>query len=52
MGEFRMLKLGEQIREEISKLIMLQKIKDPRVSLHDALPIWISHTQRCMCQVS
>ena len=32
MGEFRMLKLGEQIREEISKLIMLQKIKDPRVS--------------------
>ena len=32
MGEFRMLKLGEQIREEISKLIMLQKVKDPRVS--------------------
>jgi len=32
MGEFRMLKLGEQIRDEISSLIMLQKIKDPRVS--------------------
>ena len=32
MGEFRMLKLGEQIRAEISKLIMLQKVKDPRVS--------------------
>ena len=32
MGEFRMLKLGEQIREEISKLIGLQKVKDPRVS--------------------
>jgi len=27
-----MLKLGEQIRDEISKLIMLQKVKDPRVS--------------------
>lgn len=32
MGEFRMLKLGEQIREEISQLIMRQKVKDPRVS--------------------
>ena len=32
MGEFRLLKLGEQIREEISRLIMLQKVKDPRVS--------------------
>ncbi|MBR4599391.1 MAG: 30S ribosome-binding factor RbfA [Treponema sp.] len=32
MGEFRMLKLGEQIRDEISRLIMLQKVKDPRVS--------------------
>ncbi len=32
MGEFRMLKLGEQIREEISRLIGLQKVKDPRVS--------------------
>lgn len=32
MGQFRMLKLGEQIREEISELIMKQKIKDPRVS--------------------
>ena len=32
MGEFRMLRLGEQIREEISQLIMRQNIKDPRVS--------------------
>ena len=32
MGEFRMLKLGEQIRDEIAKLIMTQKVKDPRVS--------------------
>ncbi len=32
MGEFRMLKLGEQLRDEISLLIMRQKIKDPRVS--------------------
>ena len=32
MGEFRMLKLGEQIREEIARLISLQKVKDPRVS--------------------
>ena len=32
MGEYRMLKLGEQIRDEIAKLIMTQKVKDPRVS--------------------
>lgn len=32
MGEFRMLRLGEQIRDEISRLIMLQKVRDPRVS--------------------
>lgn len=32
MGEFRMLRLGEQIRDEIAGLIMLQKVKDPRVS--------------------
>lgn len=32
MGEFRMLRLGEQIREEISSLIMKQQVKDPRVS--------------------
>ena len=32
MGEFRMLKLGEQIRDEIARLISLQKVKDPRVS--------------------
>ena len=32
MGEFRLSQLGEQIREEISSLIVNQKIKDPRVS--------------------
>ena len=32
MGEFRIEKLGEQIRGEIAMLISLQKVKDPRVS--------------------
>lgn len=32
MGEFRLDKLGEQIREEIANLILGGKIKDPRVS--------------------
>lgn len=32
MGEFRLDRLGEQIREEISKLILGGRIKDPRVS--------------------
>jgi ribosome-binding factor A len=32
MGEFRLDKLGEQFREEISSLILSGKIKDPRVS--------------------
>jgi len=32
MGEYRLAKLGEQIREEIATLIATQKIKDPRVS--------------------
>ncbi len=32
MGEFRIERLGEQIREEISALIVSAKIKDPRVS--------------------
>lgn len=32
MGEFRLTRLGEQIREEISKMILSGKIKDPRVS--------------------
>ncbi|HKL84723.1 MAG TPA: 30S ribosome-binding factor RbfA [Treponemataceae bacterium] len=32
MGEFRLDKLGEQIRDEISKMILGGKIKDPRVS--------------------
>lgn len=32
MGEFRLTRLGEQIRDEISQMILTQKIKDPRVS--------------------
>ena len=32
MGEFRLAKLGEQIRGEIALLISTQKIKDPLVS--------------------
>lgn len=32
MSEFRLIQLGEQIREEISSLISTGKIKDPRVS--------------------
>ncbi len=32
MSEFRLERLGEQIREEISSLILSGKIKDPRVS--------------------
>lgn len=32
MGEFRLVRLGEQIRNEISQMIMKQQIKDPRVS--------------------
>ena len=32
MGSFRLVRLGEQIREEISKMILLGQIKDPRVS--------------------
>jgi ribosome-binding factor A len=32
MGEFRLDKLGEQIREEISGMILGGRIKDPRVS--------------------
>ena len=32
MGEFRLTRLGEQIREEISQMILTGKIKDPRVS--------------------
>ena len=32
MSEFRLEKLGEQIREEIAALILSGKIKDPRVS--------------------
>ncbi|NLM00420.1 MAG: 30S ribosome-binding factor RbfA [Treponema sp.] len=32
MGTFRLTQLGEQIREEIAKMILSEKIKDPRVS--------------------
>lgn len=32
MGEFRMLRLGNQIRDEISALISRGQVKDPRVS--------------------
>ncbi|MBQ7881971.1 MAG: 30S ribosome-binding factor RbfA [Treponema sp.] len=32
MAGYRLARLGEQIREEISKLLSLQQIKDPRVS--------------------
>jgi len=32
MSEFRLTKLAEQIRQEISQLIFSGKIKDPRVS--------------------
>lgn len=32
MGEYRLLRLGEQIREEISKMILREEIKDPRVN--------------------
>ncbi|MGP1594846.1 MAG: 30S ribosome-binding factor RbfA [Treponema sp.] len=32
MSEFRLNKLSEQVREEISQLILSGKIKDPRVS--------------------
>ena len=32
MGEYRLVRLGEQLREEISQMILRQQIKDPRVS--------------------
>lgn len=32
MSEFRLIRLGEQIRNEISQMILRQQIKDPRVS--------------------
>ncbi len=31
MGQFRLLRLGEQIRKEISTMLMRHEIKDPRV---------------------
>ncbi|MBP5329774.1 MAG: 30S ribosome-binding factor RbfA [Spirochaetaceae bacterium] len=32
MSEYRLVRLGEQIRNEISSMILKQQIKDPRVS--------------------
>lgn len=32
MSEYRLQRLGEQIRQEISKMILTEQIKDPRVS--------------------
>ncbi len=32
MGSFRLVRLGEQIRDEISRMILTHQIKDPRVS--------------------
>ena len=32
MGQYRLLKLGEQIRGEIANMILREQIKDPRVS--------------------
>lgn len=32
MGEYRLLRLGEQIRGEISTMILRSEVKDPRVS--------------------
>ena len=32
MGQYRLLRLGEQIRQEISTMILRHEIKDPRVS--------------------
>lgn len=32
MGEYRLIRLGGQIRDEIARLIYTQKVKDPRVS--------------------
>ncbi len=32
MGEYRLIRLGEQIRGEISTMILRKEIKDPRVS--------------------
>ena len=32
MGEYRLIRLGEQLRDEISAMILRQEIKDPRVS--------------------
>ena len=41
MAEFRLLRAEKIIQEEISKLILQDKIKDPRISKH----IFISHVK-------
>lgn len=32
MGQFRLVRLGEQLRKEIASMIMKREVKDPRVS--------------------
>jgi ribosome-binding factor A len=32
MGEYRLIRIGEQLRDEIAQLILRGQIKDPRVS--------------------
>ncbi|MDO4506218.1 MAG: ribosome-binding factor A, partial [Spirochaetales bacterium] len=32
MGQFRLQRLGEQLREEIATMILRHEIKDPRVN--------------------
>jgi ribosome-binding factor A len=32
MGEYRLIRLAEQLRDEIAQMILRQQIKDPRVS--------------------
>jgi len=32
MGQYRLIRLGEQLKSEIAKLIITHEIKDPRVS--------------------
>ena len=32
MGQYRLIRLGEQLREEIASMIMKHEIKDPRVN--------------------
>ena len=32
MGQFRLIRLGEQLKQEIANMILLHEIKDPRVN--------------------